>query len=141
MKALGFVEVSGVVAAVDCMDIMCKSADVSFVTWERKLGGRLVTLIVEGSVSDVTEAVECAKRQCLSRVVASNVIAAPHSETVRMVELSASRIKKMQEARAAAEAAAAELEKAEAEEAQASAKPKTTRSRTRKAKESEKSEN
>ena len=140
MKALGFVEVSGVVAAVDCMDIMCKSADVSFVTWERKLGGRLVTLIVEGSVSDVTEAVECAKRQCLSRVVASNVIAAPHSETVRMVELSASRIKKMQEAREQAKAEAG-APAAEAPAEEAPAKPKTTRTRTKKAKEPEKSEN
>ena len=99
MKALGFVEVSGVVAAVDCMDIMCKSANVSFVTWERKLGGRLVTIIVEGSVSDVTEAVKCAQQQCVSKVVASNVIAAPHSETVRLVELSASRIARLQQAK------------------------------------------
>jgi len=133
MKALGFVEVSGVVAAVDCMDIMCKSADVSLVTWERKLGGRLVTLIVEGSVSDVTEAVACAKRQCLSPVVASNVIAAPHSETVRLVELSASRLKK-KNAEPVKEEAAAPAE-------ETPAKPKTTRSRTKKAKEPEKSEN
>lgn len=92
MKSLGFVEVSGVTAAIDALDIMCKSAGVSLVTWERKLGGRLVTMIVEGSVSDVTEAVENAKSHCISQVLASNVIARPHSETVRMVELSASRI-------------------------------------------------
>ena len=92
MKSLGFVEVSGVTAAIDALDIMCKSAGVSLVTWERKLGGRLVTMIVEGSVSDVTEAVENAKAHCVSQVLASNVIARPHSETVRMVELSASRI-------------------------------------------------
>lgn len=93
MKSLGFVEVSGVTAAIDALDIMCKSANVSLVTWERKLGGRLVTMVVEGAVSDVTEAVENAKAQCISKVLASNVIARPHSETVRMVELSASRIK------------------------------------------------
>ena len=92
MKSLGFVEVSGVTAAIDALDIMCKSAGVSLVTWERKLGGRLVTMIVEGSVSDVTEAVENAKAHCVSQVLAANVIARPHSETVRMVELSASRI-------------------------------------------------
>ena len=48
-KALGFVEISGVTAAVDALDIMCKTSDVTFVTWERKLGGRLVTLIVAKS--------------------------------------------------------------------------------------------
>ena len=58
MNALGFIEVSGVTAAVDALDIMCKSADVELVTWERKMGGRLVTIIVQGDVSAVTAAVE-----------------------------------------------------------------------------------
>ena len=92
MKSLGFVEVSGVVAAVDALDIMCKTANVNLVTWERKLGGRLVTMIIEGSVSDVTEAIENAKEKCVGRVRASNVIANPHEETVRLVSLSASRL-------------------------------------------------
>ncbi len=94
MKSLGFVEVSGVVAAVDALDIMCKTANVNLVTWERKLGGRLVTMIIEGSVSDVTEAIENAKEKCVGRVRASNVIANPHEETVRLVSLSASRLTK-----------------------------------------------
>jgi len=92
MKALGFIEVSGVVAAVDALDVMCKSSGVEFVTWERKLGGRMVTVIVTGSVSDVTEAVECAKRQAHAPVMASTVIPNPHEETRRMVQLSASRL-------------------------------------------------
>ena len=58
MKSLGMIEVSGVTGAIDCLDIMCKSADVEFVTWERKLGGRLVTVVVQGNVSAVTAAVE-----------------------------------------------------------------------------------
>ena len=91
MKSLGFVEVSGVTAAIDALDIMCKSADVTLVSWERKLGGRMVTVIVTGTVSDVTEAVECAKANGVAPIMASNVIANPHEETVRMVELSASR--------------------------------------------------
>ena len=62
-NALGFIEISGVVAAGDALDIMCKTADVELVTWERKLGGRLVTLIVRGNVSAVTQAVETASAQ------------------------------------------------------------------------------
>ncbi len=92
MKSLGFIEVSGVVAAVDALDVMCKSSSVEFVTWERKLGGRMVTVIISGSVSDVTEAIECAKRNATLPIMASNVIANPHDETVRMVNLSASRL-------------------------------------------------
>lgn len=94
MKALGFIEVSGVVAAVDALDIMCKSSSVEFVTWERKLGGRMVTVVVTGTVSDVKEAVECAKASGVAPIMASNVIANPHEETIRMVELSASRLAK-----------------------------------------------
>ena len=56
-KSYGFIEITGVVAAIDALDIMCKTADVELASWERKLGGRLVTIIVEGDVSAVTEAV------------------------------------------------------------------------------------
>ncbi len=41
-NAYGFIEISGVVAAMDALDIMCKAANVTLATWERKLGGRLV---------------------------------------------------------------------------------------------------
>ena len=99
MKSLGFVEVSGVVAAVDALDIMCKSADVTLVTWERKLGGRLVTLVVTGSVSAVTAAVENACAQCIKKPCASAVIANPHAETVKLVELSAKRLEKKAQAK------------------------------------------
>ncbi len=94
MRSLGFVEVSGVTAAVDALDIMCKSADVTLVSWERKLGGRLVTLMIEGSVSAVNAAVENACQSCIKKPVAHAVIANPHPELVRLVELSALRIKK-----------------------------------------------
>ena len=101
MRSLGFVEVSGVVAAVDALDIMCKSAEVSLVSWERKLGGRLVTLIVTGNVSAVTAAVESAKAQCIKKPCAAAVIANPHPETVKLAELSAKRLEKKEEAKAA----------------------------------------
>ena len=94
MKSLGFVEVSGVVAAVDALDIMCKSADVSLVSWERKLGGRLVTLIVTGDVSAVKAAVENASAHCIKKPCATAVIARPHPETVKLAELSAKRLLK-----------------------------------------------
>ena len=99
MNSLGFVEVSGVVAAVDALDIMCKSADVTLVTWERKLGGRLVTLVVTGSVSAVTAAVENACAQCIKKPCESAVIANPHAETVKLVELSAKRLEKKAQAK------------------------------------------
>ena len=128
MKSLGFVEVSGVVAAVDALDIMCKSADVSLVSWERKLGGRLVTLIVTGTVSAVQAAVDNACAACIKKPVASAVIANPHPETLRLAELSASRLKKAEEAKkkATKQDAPAASESAPAKSAKSS-KPKTTK--------------
>ena len=126
MNALGFVEVSGVTAAIDALDIMCKSADVSLVSWERKLGGRLVTLMITGNVSAVKAAVENADKACIKKPAATAVIANPHEETVRLVKLSASRIEK-QNAKTA--------EKVEGTaEATPTPKPKTTTTRARKPK-------
>ena len=93
-KALGFFEISGVVAALDALDIMCKTADVELVSWERKLGGRLVTLIIAGQVSAVKQAIDAATEQTIKKPVAQTVIANPHEEIVRIVELSASRLKR-----------------------------------------------
>ena len=91
----GLIEVSGVVAAVESLDAMCKAAEVSLVTWERKWGGRLVTIIVEGTVSDVTAAVEAAKHitKTNGHILASyGVIASPSDEIRKMTELSKKRM-------------------------------------------------
>ena len=93
-KSYGFIEITGVVAAVDALDIMLKAADVSLASWERKLGGRLVTMIIEGDVAAVTAAIDAAVAGAIKKPALHAVIARPHEETVRMVELSASRWKK-----------------------------------------------
>ena len=92
------IEISGVVAAVDALDIMCKTADVELVTWERKLGGRLVTLIVRGNVSAVTQAVETASAQAIKKPVCKAVIANPHPEVEKIIAKSAARLEKKQAA-------------------------------------------
>lgn len=97
--ALGFVEISGVTAAVDALDIMCKTAGVELATWERKLGGRLVTVVVRGDVASVTEAVETAAAKAIRKPAASGVIANPHPEIVRLVNLSAGRFMRQQAVR------------------------------------------
>lgn len=92
-NAYGFIEIEGVTAAADALDIMCKTADIAFVTWERKLGGRLVTIIVQGNLSAVNEAVEAANIGAIKNPVASGTIASPHEEIIRLIEKSASRLK------------------------------------------------
>ena len=93
-KAYGFIEITGVVAAINALDIMCKTADVELASWERKLGGRLVTLIIQGDLSAVNEAVEAAVAGAIKKPASYAVIARPHEEIVKLVELSASRWKK-----------------------------------------------
>jgi len=103
MKSLGLIEIPSVAAAVTALDTMCKTADVEFVTWERKLGGRLVTVVVQGDVASVTQAIESAVSNALLKPAAHAVIANPHEEVWRMVEISASRMKKkLEEAEKAA---------------------------------------
>ena len=91
MKSLGLIELPNLADAVEALDIMLKTADVKFLTWEKKLGGRLVTIIIQGSVSACQAAVEAAKTSASGRIVASAVIANPHEETMKLVRLSASK--------------------------------------------------
>jgi len=92
-KAYGFIEITGVVAATDALDIMCKAADVTLATWERKLGGRLVTLVVEGEVAAVNEAIEAGRTQAIKKPANWGIIPSPHPEIRKIVALSASRFK------------------------------------------------
>ena len=96
--AYGLIEVTGVVAAIDCLDAMTKAASVELCTWERKLGGRLCTLIVEGDVSDVKASIEAAKaisKENNHNVASWGVIPAPCMETRKMVAMSAERLGKV----------------------------------------------
>lgn len=91
-QAYGFFEIPSVTAAVVAIDIMCKTADVQLVTWEKKLGGRLVTIIIRGDVSAVTEAIETAAANGIKQPVAHVVIASPHEEIIKLVNNSANRV-------------------------------------------------
>ncbi|OYP00489.1 BMC domain-containing protein [Lachnotalea glycerini] len=93
MKSLGLIELPNFTDAIQALDVMLKTADVKFLTWEKKLGGRLVTVIVQGDVSAVTEAVESAKKSAVGNIVASAIIANPHDETKKLVDASAKKYK------------------------------------------------
>jgi len=92
-SAYGFIEITGVVAAMDALDIMCKTADVTLATWERKLGGRLVTLVIEGEVAAVKQAIEAGSTLAIKKPAATGILPNPHPEIRKMVALSASRFK------------------------------------------------
>lgn len=91
-KAYGFFEIPSVTAAVVALDIMCKTAEVEMVTWEKKLGGRLVTIIIRGDVSAVKQAMEAAKEGGIKQPVTQVVIPNPHEEILKLVWQSANRV-------------------------------------------------
>ena len=91
-QAYGFFEIPSTTAAVVAIDIMCKTADVQLVTWEKKLGGRLVTVIIRGDVSAVTQAIETAAANGIKKPVCHVVIASPHEEILKLVNNSANRV-------------------------------------------------
>jgi len=87
--SLGLVEVSCLGNAIIMLDDMLKAADVEFVATERKLGGRLVTIVVKGELTAVQASVDAgvlrAKRcECYK---ASQVIARPHDEILKFLHL------------------------------------------------------
>ncbi len=91
-QAYGFFEIPSVTAAIVAIDIMCKTAGVELVTWEKKLGGRLVTVIIRGDVSAVKQSIEAATENGIKKPVAHVVIASPHEEIIKMVNKSANRV-------------------------------------------------
>ncbi|MDD6763460.1 MAG: BMC domain-containing protein [Clostridiales bacterium] len=87
--SIGLVEVSGLGDAIIMLDDMCKAADVEFVATERRLGGRLVTIVVKGEISAVKAAVDAGVQRAKScgSYKASRVIPRPHTEVLPYLHL------------------------------------------------------
>lgn len=87
--SIGLVEVSGLGNAIIMLDDMCKVADVEFVATERKLGGRLVTIVVRGELTAVKASVDAgvARAKSLDVFKAAQVIARPHEEILPYLHL------------------------------------------------------
>jgi microcompartment protein CcmL/EutN len=77
------IEVKGWVGVVEATDAMCKAANVQIVK-TIEIGGAYVTTIVTGDVGSVKAAVEAgaAAASKVGTVIASHVIARPHSDLV-----------------------------------------------------------
>ena len=87
MKAIALLEVQAMVAAIAGLDAMVKAADVKLIHVEKRLGGRLVTVVVEGAVSAVKAALEAGSRAAaeVGNVKSCEVIANPHPDVMRFL--------------------------------------------------------
>ena len=90
MESIGLLEVQGLVASIEGLDAMLKAADVRLIHTEKRLGGRLVTIVVAGSVSAVKAAIEAGEKMAsvLGTVYGSEVIASPHAEVTKFFDMS-----------------------------------------------------
>ena len=87
-KAIAFLEVQAMVAAIAGLDAMVKAADVTLIHVEKRLGGRLVTVVVEGTVSAVEAALAAGKAAAeqVGNVKLCEVIARPHPEIMKFLK-------------------------------------------------------
>lgn len=82
MKAKGFIETKGLVAAYEAADAMTKAANVDLVA-KHVIGDAYVTVVIEGDVGAVKAAVDAGVTSAkkVGEVVAAHIIARPQ-ETV-----------------------------------------------------------
>ena len=87
MKAIALLEVQAMVAAITGLDAMVKAADVKLIHVEKRLGGRLVTVVVEGEVSAVRAALEAGASAAgeVGNVKCCEVIARPHPDVMKFL--------------------------------------------------------
>ena len=87
MGAIGMNEIMSIPTGILACDAMLKAADVRLIHVEKRLGGRLVTVVVDGSVSAVTAALEAGREAAakVGKVILSEVIARPHPEITKFL--------------------------------------------------------
>ena len=87
MEAIALLEVQAMVAAITGLDAMVKAADVKLIHVEKRLGGRLVTVVVKGEVSAVTAALQAGAAAAaeVGNVKVCEVIANPHPDVMKFL--------------------------------------------------------
>lgn len=95
MDALGMIETKGLIPAIECIDIMLKTAQVVLVS-KTLVGDGLVTICVTGDVGAVQSSVEAGsdavERFGCEKLISQYVIPRPH-EDIKMIVLSESMAK------------------------------------------------
>lgn len=87
---IGLLEVQGLVASIEGLDTMVKTSDVRLVHTEKRLGGRLVTLVITGKIDAVTSALDAGKKKAsvLGEIFGCAAIANLHEEVTKFFDFS-----------------------------------------------------
>lgn len=86
MDALGMIETKGLVGAIEAVDAMVKSANVTLAGMER-VGGGYVSVFVRGEVGAVKAAIDAgtAAAKKVGEVVSVHIIPRPHADTESLI--------------------------------------------------------
>ena len=86
LEALGMIETKGLTALVEASDAMLKSANVTFLGWQ-KIGSGLVTALVVGDVAAVKAAIDAGSAAAgrVGEVIGVQVIPRPHEDLVTVL--------------------------------------------------------
>lgn len=88
-EAIGIIELQYFTFALEVADRMTKAANVKILTSENYLGGRLVSLVIGGSIPDINAAIEVAKEACESKqknpLKMAVLISNPHPEILKFI--------------------------------------------------------
>ena len=85
-EALGMIETTGLVGAIEAADAMTKSANVTLIGYE-KIGSGLVTVMVRGDVGAVKASVDAgaAAAEKVGEIVSQHVIPRPHTDVEKIL--------------------------------------------------------
>lgn len=87
--AIGIVDITFLTNAIVALDEMLKTSDVKLVGYEKKLGGKLVTIIIEGAVSAVEMAVARVQEMPFKDkpIKLAVTISRPHPEITKLLQI------------------------------------------------------
>lgn len=85
-EALGMIETKGLVGSIEAADAMVKAANVKLIGCE-KVGGGLVTIMVQGDVGAVKAAIDVGAEAAakVGEVISVHLIPRPHSDVDKIL--------------------------------------------------------
>lgn len=89
VPAIGVVEINFYTNAVLILDVIMKTSNVTLLSSEKKLGGRMVTLIFSGAISAVNTAIEEVMKSAEivgeRNIKVAIAIGNPHEEIMKLI--------------------------------------------------------
>lgn len=101
LDAIGVVEVNFYTNAVVVLDEMLKASSVELISCHKKLGGRMVHIVISGKTSDVNAAIEAA-RNAEGKIGEGNIkvaitISNPDPEVIKLMNLFEEHLNQLEE--------------------------------------------